>query len=284
MRAPAVRPTQKDPRAWALSEAQYAADMQAEAALDRNEARRRRKEAAAAVARALHDAQTEMDQGVIDDGVIDDGAGRFFLRDADEMEEIDASSVPASSRLSPSADGDSMAHVNTECSMRHVNDQDEASACKVEGGLSIDARDNRTSQPPASPAKVSPYLEFQRAVSARSGLRVHVPKAEAALDGALQRAQRQSGGAPLFVDDSDSSQQSMSSQVTGFAEKMGACDGDGWCVRSASLDCCCLAALHVIHAPLAGFPPWTRPSFLELVGAQSATCTSSLRFASQLAH
>lgn len=246
VQARGVPPTQQDPRAWALSEEQYEADMQAEDALHRPAERRRRKESAAAVTHTLHDVQSEMDQDVIDDGV-----GRFFLRDADEMEEIDASSVPASSHLSTAGGGVSMELLDTACSTRHVHHQGEASPSKEEGGLSIEARDTGANEHPASPANVSPYLEFQRAVSARSGLRVHVPKA--ALDGVFQRAQQQAGRTPLVVDESDSSQ-AMSSQVTCFADKMGACDGDGWCVcracavptaaaLSLAMYCACIHAL-----------------------------------------
>ena len=243
----AARQAAQDPRTWAMSEAHYAEEMAAEMGLDAaSDARQDPAPRAAAVQHPLDHSASQTDPDVLDDGT-----GRFFLKDASEMEEMVASSFTPSSRSFSMPVGDDGKHAANQGSLlqpQQAKDSNPAPACMMDsqgedGENPLACRDHEThagdafSPLPQAPhmGKVSPYLEFQRAVLARSGASLRMPITEAGPH-SLQEHNSSALG-PLDV--AESSDEAASSQVTPFEERMGACDNNGWYSNShlAALQC-----------------------------------------------
>lgn len=196
--------------------------------------------------------QQHLDESEVDQDVVDDGTGRFFLKDKNDMEEIDVSSISSSSPSSFTHPvGEDSKHLVASGSRQHQPTTDENQAVtltdrlkKRQGGERLladcmDKKDDVESCWWASQGltgKVSPYLEFQRAVSARSGAKIRMSSTEA--DGGPSSLLKQllPTSEPADVRESsdmtsqhdESSCEPCSSQVTPFSERMGTCDASGW--------------------------------------------------------
>jgi hypothetical protein len=162
------------------------------------------------------------------------------------MEEIVASSFTPSSRSFSVPVGDDGKHLGSQAQgalqqAQQASDADPAPAAMMHSQSAdaenpLDDRDKETHAVDAFPwlpqapqmGNVSPYLEFQRAVLARSGASLRMPPPATEAGPHSPQEGRCSAPGPVDVADSCDEAGEASSQVTPFEERMGACDTNGW--------------------------------------------------------